>query len=294
MMAAMNIAASTRRKSRSPSTKSSSSTLWMRTCLLVSLTICVWIIRKHIRLSDYEYERVQMRPPNPLLCVDDDSFQPANCTCHDVTEAIPSLSRWHAWHAHHDRMVAAAQAAASDVDVLFLGDSITERWNGTRSMGTRGPFQKQRSVFERYFERSKHPESASFQGLALGTSGDTTNHMLWHLEHGLLDNKDLNPHVVVLLIGTNNMGRDGCSKRTTLGGMLHVLQKVHEALPRAKILAHGLLPRGDNPLFFGTIKGDDKYKLGHMWSYIQWINVEFEKFCKCDRLAPIWIHPDFS
>jgi lysophospholipase L1-like esterase len=177
------------------------------------------------------------------------------------------------WNQHHDRMAAAAAAAAMEkMDVVLIGDSITEHWNGTRSMGTRGPFPEYRAVFDEYFDRAT---GASLQGLALGSSGDTTNHLLWHLQHGLIPDS-LRPRVWFLLIGTNNMGRDSCSKRSTLSGVLNVLDVMLATRPGTPVLVHGLLPRNDR--WQGATAQD--FSLGQYWINIQWINGELQRFCQ--------------
>src|ERR1700683_5522093 len=77
------------------------------------------------------------------------------------------------------------RGAQGKIGVLFLGDSITELWNTTG-----------RDVWARFYF-NLYP--ANF-----GISGDQTQNVLWRIENGELDN--INPKVVVLLIGTNNIG----------------------------------------------------------------------------------------
>ncbi|HEY8747118.1 MAG TPA: GDSL-type esterase/lipase family protein [Tepidisphaeraceae bacterium] len=65
----------------------------------------------------------------------------------------------------------------------------------------------------------------------------------WRVQNGELDG--INPKVVVLLIGTNNiaLGHDDASL-TTLG-ILHLAGIIQQKLPDSKILILGLLPRSD-------------------------------------------------
>ena len=58
---------------------------------------------------------------------------------------------------------------SSGVDIVFLGDSITEGWRGT-SFGA--PSEKRKGnikVFNSFFSESK---GGDFEGLALGIAGD--------------------------------------------------------------------------------------------------------------------------
>ena len=70
------------------------------------------------------------------------------------------------------------------VGILFLGDSITAGWG------------KAKPVWEEHY--AKH-QAANF-----GIGGDRTQHVLWRIANGELDG--IKPKVVVLMIGTNNIG----------------------------------------------------------------------------------------
>ncbi|MDB6027461.1 MAG: lipolytic protein family, partial [Verrucomicrobiales bacterium] len=73
---------------------------------------------------------------------------------------------------------------AGNVDVLFVGDSITQGWEGTGG----------KPVWQKYYGKMK--------AVNIGISGDQTQHVLWRLDHGNADG--LKPKVTVLMIGTNN------------------------------------------------------------------------------------------
>src|SRR5262245_19800238 len=75
------------------------------------------------------------------------------------------------------------RARQGKVDLLFIGDSITEGWEGNG----KDVWQK------RYGTR---------QAMNAGISGDRTQHVLWRLDHGNVEK--LSPKLVVLMIGTNN------------------------------------------------------------------------------------------
>ena len=112
--------------------------------------------------------------------------------------------------------------------VLFLGDSITERfptdapevWR--RHMVPRGVFNA-------------------------GVSGDRTEHLLWRLEHGNLAGPA--PKAVVLLIGTNDLtnGGSGRPPEDVAEGIRANLLYLRQHLPNAPILLLGLWPRSEAP-----------------------------------------------
>ena len=118
------------------------------------------------------------------------------------------------------------RAKQGDIDILFMGDSITEGWN------TRG-----KDVWkERYADR----KAANF-----GVGGDRTQHVLWRAQDGELEN--IHPKVVVLMIGTNNIGRD-VSKADPAdkiaSGVTKIVNLVREKTG-AKVLLLGIFPRAD-------------------------------------------------
>ncbi|MEI6467441.1 MAG: GDSL-type esterase/lipase family protein, partial [Verrucomicrobiota bacterium] len=91
------------------------------------------------------------------------------------------------WVKRHDGFVQIAKQGG--VDVLFVGDSITDGWRRLERGGGK-------ATWDREFAPLK---SANF-----GISGDRTQHVLWRLENGELDG--FKPKAIVLMIGTNNTG----------------------------------------------------------------------------------------
>lgn len=57
------------------------------------------------------------------------------------------------------------------LDIVFIGDSFVERWNGTRSLGQE-VIPGMRTPFEKRFTRTG---GGAFEGIALGSSGDTVS-----------------------------------------------------------------------------------------------------------------------
>jgi len=109
-----------------------------------------------------------------------------------------------------------------EVGLLFLGDSITDFWprTGENSWLKFAPF---------------HP--ANF-----GVSGERTEQLLWRLTNGELD--AVHPKLVVLMIGTNNIGQRPADKpEWAAAGVAKVLETIHQRLPDSKVLLLGVFPR---------------------------------------------------
>jgi len=146
-----------------------------------------------------------------------------------ATNPVPRDSNW---IKRHDRFVQEAQEGG--INIVFLGDSITDYW---RSRGS--------NVWSRYYAPRR---AADF-----GISADRTQHVLWRLDHGELDG--IHPKVVVLMIGTNNTGKESDHKtpRNTVPevaeGVQAVVNDIRARLPDSKILLLAIFPRGtlDDP-----------------------------------------------
>lgn len=114
-----------------------------------------------------------------------------------------------------------AKASAGKAQVIFIGDSITQGWEGSGQ-----------EVWAKYY--------APRRALNLGIGSDHTQHVLWRLDHGNLEG--LKPKVAVVLIGVNNLPDETNTPRMVLAGVTAVVQKLREKLPRTKILLLGIFP----------------------------------------------------
>jgi lysophospholipase L1-like esterase len=129
------------------------------------------------------------------------------------------------WRAHHERQLHALGRATAKV--IFLGDSITEAW----------------SVAPAYREHF-----SKYSPLNLGIASDTTQNVLWRIEHGALDGT--HPQAVVLMVGINNLA-GGFTAEQTADGVRAIVASIQAHLPTARVLLLGVLPaRQDagNPL----------------------------------------------
>ena len=69
---------------------------------------------------------------------------------------------------HHKQLVQTAKNAPKDLDIVFLGDSIVERWSGTAGMGVQ-VLPGTKETFEQRFTKS---QGGKFEGRAFGTAGN--------------------------------------------------------------------------------------------------------------------------
>lgn len=132
--------------------------------------------------------------------------------------------------AQHNKFV--ERAKRGNIDVLFIGDSITNHW--------RNP-QRGKPIWDAYF--------APLNAVNFGISSDRTEHVLWRLRNG--EGEGYSPKAVVLLIGTNNMGMRKDSPvpyntpEETVEGITAVVQELRVRFPSAKILLLGVFPRNE-------------------------------------------------
>lgn len=134
------------------------------------------------------------------------------------------------WMKRHEGFVEIAKKG--DVDVLFLGDSITDAWRGKAAQPT----------WEKFFMPHK---PANF-----GIGGDRTQHVLWRIQNGELDG--IKPKVVVLMIGTNNTGDD--SAEQIADGVTAIVKTIRQRSPSTKVMLLAVFPRGEQPDNPGRVK----------------------------------------
>src|SRR5262245_19405000 len=82
------------------------------------------------------------------------------------------------------------KARRGRIDIYFEGDSITRRWGATDYP----------ELLANWRENFFGWNVANF-----GWGADTTQNIVWRLQNGELDS--VHPKVIVLLAGTNNVGR---------------------------------------------------------------------------------------
>lgn len=131
----------------------------------------------------------------------------------------PQAAGW--WMPQHERNVALVRQGS--VDLLMIGDSITQGWS-----------DEGRRVWERYYARRR--------AVNLGFNSDRTEQVLWRLQHGEIDG--IHPKVAVVMIGTNNSGTREDPPEETVAGVKAIVTLLRARLPETKILLLGIFPRG--------------------------------------------------
>jgi beta-glucosidase len=135
--------------------------------------------------------------------------------------AIPVPRNDAGWQKRHESMN--ARVAKGNVDLVMIGDSITQGWEGA---GKR--------VWDEYYGQRN--------AVNLGIGGDQTQHVLWRLQNGNL--KGISPKLAVLMIGTNNTG--GKKPEEIAQGIRAIVRELRRSVPDTKVLVLAIFPRGPN------------------------------------------------
>ncbi|XP_070549322.1 platelet-activating factor acetylhydrolase IB subunit alpha1-like [Ptychodera flava] len=127
------------------------------------------------------------------------------------------------WMSIHKRYVNESKDKEPDICSLcvFIGDSLIQ-------------LMAQTDVWFKWF--------VPMHCLNFGIGGDATQHVLWRLQNGELD--DLKPKVIVILAGTNNHGH---TAEQVVGGLKAIVETVSTKQPQAQIFVMSIPPRGHEP-----------------------------------------------
>lgn len=208
--------------------------------------------------------------PSVLLCLAFVSF-PATAPANSAIEATPRTEA--GWQDRQKLLNQRAAEAGEKAQVIFIGDSITQGWEG-----------EGREVWGKYY--------AHRNAVNLGIGGDRTQHVLWRLDNGNLDG--LKPKAAVLMIGTNNSGGEDNTPGQIAQGVAVIVKKLREKLPGTKILLLAIFPRGEN---FSAQRG----KLAMINQVLQknadernifWVDFG-HKFLNSDGVMPRALMPDY-
>ena len=143
--------------------------------------------------------------------------------------AVPAAGHWGgtSWLDTHAKLVAYVQANRGHIDVLLVGDSITQQWGSPLDKGMLN------DAWKKHF--------ASYKTVNIGIGGDKAQNVLWRLDHGGVEG--LQPKVVIVMIGNNNMfftpetGIEAAAK-----GVQMVVANVRDKFPQAEVIVVKILP----------------------------------------------------
>ena len=157
----------------------------------------------------------------------------SGCAGKNYNPAVDPLpQRNMVWIRRHADKCDEAKRRAGQVDLLFVGDSITQNYERTDAQA----FLNIHTVWDELF--------APHRAMNLGFNADRTGHVLWRLRHGEVDG--LQPKDIVLLIGNNNLSPstihpNGDSTEQIAAGTAAVIDELHARMPSARILVLSVL-----------------------------------------------------
>lgn len=127
------------------------------------------------------------------------------------------------WMPRHEAIV--ERVKQGNVDIIMIGDSITHGWE-----------KSGKPVWDKYY--------ANRNAVNMGFSGDRTEHVLWRLQNGEIEN--INPKLAILMIGTNNSNRNDNTSEEIADGVKAIVCQLRTKLPNTKVLVLAIFPRGDS------------------------------------------------
>ena len=137
---------------------------------------------------------------------------------HSAVKPVPRAGGWMTRHESFNKRV-----SQGDVELVFIGDSITQGWEGSG-----------KSIWAKYY--------ANRNAVNLGIGGDRTQHVIWRLNNGNL--KNITPKAAVIMIGTNNSGSN--TPAEIADGVKVIVNQIREKSPDTQILLLAVFPRGTN------------------------------------------------
>ncbi len=187
--------------------------------------------------------------------------------------AVTPSPRQGGWVKRHEQFNKNVQANQGNIDLIFVGDSITQGWEG------RG-----KDVWDKYYSHRKP--------LNLGIGGDRTQHVLWRLDNGNISG--IQPKVAVVMIGTNNSGKDRNTADEMVDGVEAVVKKLRSKLPETKILLLAIFPRGEkfNDQRGKILQVNQVLRKLHDGKHIHYMDIG-HRFMDGDGMIPKAIMPDF-
>ncbi len=144
-------------------------------------------------------------------------LSPTPLPANTATQPAPREGDW--WTARHKGMN--DRVKQGNVDLVFIGDSITQGWEGNG-----------KEVWQEYY--------SGRNAVNLGIGGDRTQHVLWRLGNGNIEG--ISPKLAVVMIGTNNSGDN--KPEEIAEGVKLIVETLRSKLPQTKILLLATFPRG--------------------------------------------------
>lgn len=154
---------------------------------------------------------------NPAIWPMPSTFPEVPAGANTATFPVPRIEWVERVSANNEK----AAKSAGSIQLVFDGDSITDRWQGNGS-----------AVWAEHYGK--------LNAFDFGISGDRTEHLLWRLSQGQVNG--MHPKLVAIMIGTNNLR---CNTDAQIAdGVKAVVDDYRKRCPDATILLQGIFPRG--------------------------------------------------
>lgn len=155
----------------------------------------------------------------------------------ELWPVIPSAARWgdgeaNPWLEHHAECIERVQAMKAGIDILLIGDSITQGWGG----GWDG--SPLNAAWQKHFGDRKT--------VNIGIGGDRTESVLWRLDHGAVHG--VSPKTIVLMIGVNNANGvqfNGVPVSSAAEGIRLCVANLRQRCPQSQVVLVKILPAFD-------------------------------------------------
>jgi lysophospholipase L1-like esterase len=153
------------------------------------------------------------------------AFRAVGEKSHSAVTPVQQTAEWAVkwWGPRHEAV--SKELVSSDVQLLFIGDSITHGWEGGG-----------KEIWDQYYAPRK--------AVNMGFGGDRTQHVLWRLDDTQFG---CSPKLAILMIGTNNSNGTDNTAEEIADGIIAICQRLRERLPRTKILMLAIFPRNPGP-----------------------------------------------
>lgn len=164
------------------------------------------------------------------------------------------------------------RAKQGNVDLIFLGDSITQGWEGAG-----------KEIWAKAFGMRN--------AMNAGISGDRTQHVIWRIDNGNLEG--IAPKLAVIMIGTNNMGSD--SPADIAEGVKTIVERLKTKKADIQVLLLAIFPRSpkaDDPIRLKVVATNEILKTFDDGKQVHYLDIG-PKFLAADGSLSKDIMPDF-
>lgn len=139
------------------------------------------------------------------------------------------------WMKRHEELL--AWPGRAEAQIAFIGDSNVAGWD-VEGRGLK--------VWEK--------EYAPMKGLNLGVANDSTQHVLWRLDNGALDNLP-KLKAVIVEIGNSNLSITRDSHQDIAKGVEAICARIQRKAPQARIILTAIFPKSHHAFLGATRHG---------------------------------------